>query len=78
MTIEYDARADALYITLSEKAYSFGKELDASRRIDYAADGTPIGVELLFPSRGLDLHDLPLPPGIAAELSVDYKFAIRA
>ena len=56
---EYDQRADAVYAYLSDQPYAFGKDLDDARRVDYAADGTPIGVELLFVSKGVDLSDLP-------------------
>ena len=30
-----------------------------ARRVDYAEDGTPVGVELLYVSQGVDLSDLP-------------------
>src|SRR3970040_1699221 len=59
MDYQYDEEADAVYIRLSEKDYSYGEELDRERRIDYAADGTPIGIELLCASTGVDLRDLP-------------------
>ncbi len=55
----YDEEADAIYIRLSDKDYSYGEDLDRERRIDYAADGTPVGVELLCVSTGVDLRDLP-------------------
>jgi uncharacterized protein YuzE len=55
----HDADADAIYITLSEKPYAFGEDLDPSRRIDYAAHRTPIGIELLAVSHGVELGDLP-------------------
>jgi uncharacterized protein YuzE len=56
---EYDPEADALYVHLSELPYAFGEDLDHARRIDYAADGTPVGVELLYVSHGVDLRELP-------------------
>ncbi len=43
----YDSEADAAYFYLSEKPYHHGVELDDLRRVDYAEDGTPIGVEIL-------------------------------
>ncbi len=55
----HDPEADALYIRLSDKAYAFGVDLDPERRIDYAADRTPIGIELLAVSHGVELADLP-------------------
>ncbi len=56
---EYDRDAVALYIYLSDKPYSYGRDLDAERRIDFAADGTPIGVELTCVRSGVHVDDLP-------------------
>jgi uncharacterized protein YuzE len=61
----HDREADALYITLSAKPYAFGEDLGPDRRIDYAADRTPIGIELLTVSRGVDLETLPYRDEIA-------------
>ena len=57
--VEYDRESDAVYLRLSDAPYAFGEDLDRERRIDYAADGTPIGVELTCVSSGVDLRDLP-------------------
>ena len=57
--LQYDEEADAIYIRLSDKAYSYGEELDRERRVDYAADGSPVGIELLCVSTGVDVRDLP-------------------
>ena len=59
MKSKYDAEADAIYIYLSEKPYAYGTDLDDERRIDYASDNTPIGVELLCVSKGVNLDGLP-------------------
>jgi len=59
MKIKYDEQADAVYIYLNNKPYSYGKELDNKRRIDYAADDTPIGVEILSVSNGVNPEELP-------------------
>jgi len=59
MKFKYDAEADAIYIYLSEKPYAYGTDLDDERRIDYASDNTPIGVELLCVSDGVNLDGLP-------------------
>ena len=63
---EYDTDADAVYGYLSDREYSHGRDLDTGRRIDYAADGSVVGVELLSPSAGVDLTELPR----AADLAV--------
>jgi len=59
MKIEYDKRADAIYIYFSDKAYSYGEDLDEERRIDYDADGEVRGVELTCVSDGVVTDDLP-------------------
>lgn len=59
MKIQYDPEADALYIYLSDKPYSYGKDLDSERRIDFASDDTAIGIELLCVSKGVNPDDLP-------------------
>ncbi len=59
MNIEHDTTADAIYIRLRRKRYARGTDLDDSRRVDYAADGDPIGIELLNVSLGVNLDDLP-------------------
>jgi len=57
--IEFDKRADAIYIYFSDKPVAYTKKLDDIRYIDCASDDTPVGVELLCVSDGVDMHDLP-------------------
>ncbi len=57
--IKYDIKADAVYIKLSDKKYAYGRALDDLRQVDYAADGTPIGVELLCVKNGVNIDELP-------------------
>jgi uncharacterized protein YuzE len=59
MKLKYDKTADAIYITLSTMPYAYGKDLDDLRRVDYAADGNPIGIELLCVGHGVCTDDLP-------------------
>jgi uncharacterized protein YuzE len=59
MELTYDREADAMYIRLRDLPYAYGEDLDHERLIDYAADGTPIGVELLCVSEGVTLDFLP-------------------
>ena len=56
---EFDEEAGALYVRLSDKPYAYGRDLDAERRIDFAADDTPIGVEFTCVKSGIDVHDIP-------------------
>ena len=67
-TVSYDPEAQALYVRLSDKAYAYGEDIDRERRIDYAEDGTPIGVELLCVDEGVDTANLPYPEVISAAL----------
>ena len=65
----YDEEADAIYVSLANGDYAYGEELDPERRVDYASDGTPIGVELLCVRTGVNLRSLPDQAGIAAVLA---------
>jgi len=47
------------YIHLRPLPYAFGENLDNSRRIDYADDKRPIGIELLNVHLGVRLDHLP-------------------
>jgi uncharacterized protein YuzE len=56
---EFDPDADAIYVYLSEKEYAHGEDLNPERRVHFAKDGSPIGVELTCVSHGVHLADLP-------------------
>ncbi len=58
MYIQFDDREVAYSENISR-----GREYD--RGVDYAADGTPVGVEFLNVSRGVDLTDVPRADEIA-------------
>jgi len=66
--IEYDRRADAIYVRLRDVPYSYGYSVDESRRIDYGEDREPVGVELLDVSAGVDLRGIPRAAEIAEAL----------
>ncbi len=59
MEYQYDTNADCAYILINNLRHAYSKELDETRFIDYAEDGTVIGVELLYVSGGVDTSDLP-------------------
>jgi hypothetical protein len=48
-----------MFIPLNDLPYGYGVALDSRRRVDFTADGQPIGVELLHVSKGVLLDDLP-------------------
>lgn len=59
MKLEYDKNADAIYIRLNRRKHHHSKEIDESRFIDYAANRTVVGIELLYVTGGIDTHSLP-------------------
>ncbi len=71
MKLKHDKIADAIYIKLGNMPYAYGKDLDDLRRIDYASDNTPRGVELLCVSGGVNLDGLPRKDEIAEVLKTN-------
>ena len=66
LLLEYDESVDAAYITVKEAEWDHQVRLDDARGIDYAADGSVIGVEILSPRRkGVNLDGLPFRDDIA-------------
>ncbi len=66
LLLEYDESVDAAYITVKEADWDHQIRLDDARGIDYAADGSVIGVEILSPRRkGVNLDGLPFREDIA-------------
>ncbi len=64
MMIEYDPEADAIYVDLQraaekEKRVARSEPLGDGRRVAYAKNGDPIGVEFLGVSRGISLDGVP-------------------
>lgn len=66
--VEHNPEADALYVWLADKPYAYGEDIDHERRIDYAQDGTPVGVEFTCISGGVDLKEIPHAGEIAQAL----------
>ena len=66
LLLEYDESVDAAYLTITEKPWDHQVRLDDSRGIDYAADGSVIGIEILSPRRkGVRLDGLPFQQDVA-------------
>ena len=58
--LEYDESADAAYLQLTDAAWHHQQRLDDARGINYAEDGSVIGIEILSPRRkGVWLDGLP-------------------
>jgi uncharacterized protein YuzE len=79
MLLEYDESVDAVYLTLSDAAWDRQVRLDDARGINYAADGSVIGIEILSPRRnGVLLDGLPFPEDVARVLrSVGFRIVER-
>ena len=84
MTMKYDTRptrqvaahdgGDAatykqIYVQLSDAPYAYGELIDSERVVEYAADGTPIGVEFLRVDGCVGLSDVPRADQIARALA---------
>ena len=59
MYMEYDRKAEAIYIYLNDEPVDHTEKLDDLRYVDYTFDDTPIGIELLCVSEGVITNDLP-------------------
>ena len=66
---DYAPEASALYIQLTDLPYAYGRDLEDERRVDFAADGTPIGVELTCVRSGVNVESLPAVEQIVAILN---------
>jgi uncharacterized protein YuzE len=73
MIVQYDPEANALYVEFSDKPHAYTEDVSRGqqyeRGIDYAEDHTPIGIEFLNVSRGVDLTDIPRAADIEAALA---------
>lgn len=80
LLLEYDESVDAAYITVKEADWDHQIRLDDARGIDYAADGSVIGVEILSPRRkGVNIDGLPFRDDIARVLqSVSFRILEKA
>lgn len=59
VNLAYDEATDSLYLLFHVTEWDHQVNLDDRRAIDYARDGTVIGIEILSASRGVDLEGLP-------------------
>jgi len=68
ISVTYDPEADAAYVSFSSAASARQVPLDDDRVVDYAHDGSLVGVEILSPSLGVDLSGLPRASDVAAAI----------
>jgi uncharacterized protein YuzE len=65
LLLQYDESVDAAYLIAQEATWDHQVRLDDGRGVDYAADGTVIGIEILSPKRrGVLLEGLPYPDDV--------------
>lgn len=66
LLLEYDESVDAAYLSLADAPWDHQVRLDDARGINYAADGSVIGIEILSPRRkGVQLDGLPYSDDVA-------------
>ena len=59
MKTTFDRKGDVAYVEFSSADSARQIALDDARIIDYAADGSVVGVEFISPSRGVNLAGVP-------------------
>lgn len=59
MYLTYDEAVDAVYVYFERRDVERTDQLSERVNVDYAADGSAIGVELLDVSLGIDLDNVP-------------------
>jgi uncharacterized protein YuzE len=69
ITASYDPDADALYIRLSDGDRARTVELDDVVYLDVDTDGHAVGLELLYPSLGLDAHKIANATGFHSQMT---------
>ena len=68
MKTTYDRKHDVAYVEFSGADSERQIALDDATIIDYAADGSVVGVELISPSRGVNLAGVPRAAEIEREV----------
>lgn len=59
MKWEYDPVADCAYVRINDLPWARSEEVDDGRVIDYAPDGTVVGIELICIRYGVKPSGLP-------------------
>jgi len=75
LLLEYDESVDAAYLTVNDAPWDHQVRLDDARAVNYAADGSVIGIEILSPRRkGVLLDGLPFRQDVARVMqSVSFR-----
>ena len=67
--MEFDRKADAVYISFSNKQVAYTKKLDNFRYVDYDDNDSVVGIELLNISNVVHTNNLP----DKAEINIELK-----
>jgi len=57
--MEFDRKADAIYISFSDKQVAYTKKLDDFRYVDFDDNDSVVGIELLNISNVMQTNNLP-------------------
>ena len=68
MKTRFDRKDDVAYVEFSSADSARQVALDDATIIDYAADGSVVGVEFISPSRGVSLAGVPRAAEIEREM----------
>ena len=68
MKTRFDRKDDVAYVEFSSADSARQIALDDATIIDYAADGSVVGVEFISPSRGVNLAGVPRAVDIEPEI----------
>ena len=66
--VEWSKSADALYVLFQDRPSARTQTLDDIRLVDWADDGSLVGVEFLYVSDGVDLRGVPAADQVARVL----------
>lgn len=69
MQVKYDQAVDAAYVYFRRSEVQRTERLHEGTLVDYAADGEPVGVELLDVSDGVNLDGVPRATDVASLLT---------
>jgi uncharacterized protein YuzE len=77
--VTYDPDGDIIYVEFSRAKSARTQCLDDWRMVDFAKDGSVVGVELMYASEGIDLTGVPRAgeiPGLLAAKGLDFPILV--
>jgi uncharacterized protein YuzE len=77
MNVEYDSEVDSLYVELVPLPVQETDELESGVCVDYAEDGTVVGVEFIAVGESIDLSGVPEAERVRAAIDAYNAHASR-